>query len=358
MGNFEQIILLLVSGQGILLSLALISGILKKNYSNFFLGLITAVITLEILNIWGMRVAYHSSENAFPFWLLGSYLIVPAALFLFIKANVKPSFGPKAMNLMLFLPAIIEIGVEFFSFYSNSLSGTNYQLLENPIWYHFTETLPLIAMILILVIFGQEILKWHKSWRINRRNNKSVVIQFSKLVVFFATFSLLSLFWFLIAIANVQLFTVFEIGLLIFLFVFGYIGLFQPSFFNIPNVLKIKTKNEKYDHYDDEEELTRIKILFENEKVYIQQKLSLKDVAVRLDLPTRYVSWLINSYYGTSFISYVNSYRVAEALKRIRDPKEHNKTLFGIALESGFNSKSSFNSIFKASTGKNPSDFL
>lgn len=82
MENFEQIILLMVSGQGVLLSIALLSSLFKKNYSNFFLEIITSVITIEILFIWGIRVSYFNNENAFPFYILGSYLIIPPALLL------------------------------------------------------------------------------------------------------------------------------------------------------------------------------------------------------------------------------------------------------------------------------------
>jgi len=355
MENFEQIVLLLVSGQGILLSVALLSGILKKNYSNVFLGLITSVITIEVLSIWGMRIAYHNSEHAFPFWLLGSYLIIPSALWCFIKANVNLHFVPNKRHIILFLPAIIEIGLEFFSFYTYNPSSINDQILDSSIWYYFTEILPLLAMIGVLFFFGREILVLYKLVH-NQKLKKDTLYKFFRLCIFLIFFSLITLFWFLIAIINAQILWIFEICLLLFLFIFGYLGYFQPSFFNVPDLLRIK--DEKYRKYNDNEELKRIKALFEKEKIYIQPKLSLRDVALQLNLPGRYVSWLINSYHHTSFNTHVNSYRVAEVIHRINDPKERNKTLLGIALESGFNSKSSFNSIFKANTGKNPSDFL
>ena len=304
-----------------------------------------------------MRIAYHSSENPFPFWLLGSYLIIPSSLWLFIKANVKLHFVPNKRNFILFLPALIEIGVEFFTYYSNRLLKTNYQLLENSMWYFFTEILPLVATVGILAFFGRELSVLYKLLR-TRQLKKGVLYKLSRLLIFFATFSSITLFWFLIAIVNLQIFLIFEIYLLLFLFILGYLGYFQPSFFNAPDLLGTIEKDKKYVKYNDNEELKKLTLLFEKEKIYKQPKLSLREVASRLDLPDRYVSWLINSYHHTSFSSYVNAHRVTEVINRISDPKEHNKTLLGIAMESGFNSKSSFNGIFKASTGKNPSDFL
>ncbi|WP_166962193.1 helix-turn-helix domain-containing protein [Yeosuana marina] len=357
MKTFEQIILLLVSGQGLLLSFALLSSILKKNYSSFFLGIITTVITLEILNIWGMRTSYHSLENAFPFWVFGSYLSLPPALWMFVKLNTEPTFQLKPKYSILFIPALIEIIIELFSFYSNRLLWTKYDLIENSFWYILTEIVPVISMIVVLIFFAKELN------RLNKRLKKMPIaknkfFQNLRLYLFFIVFSLLTLFWSLITIFDFQVFMIIEILLLFFLFALGYIGYFKPSFFDIPKILKTEIIKENFSQYDDDKELKRLNLLFENEKIFTKQKLSLKEVASRLHLPERYVSVIINSYHNTTFTSYVNSFRVADVIERIKDPKESNKTLLGIAMESGFNSKSSFNSIFKATTGKNPSSFL
>ncbi|MFS4466975.1 helix-turn-helix domain-containing protein [Maribacter sp. 2210JD10-5] len=357
MKTFEQIILLLVSGQGILLSLGLLSAVFKKKYSTFYLGLITAVITIEVLNIWGMRVEYHSSTNSFPFWVFGSYLIIPAALWLFLKENTQPTFQSSTKHFLLFLPAIVEIIVELFLFFSNRVSHTNLELQTNQLWYSYTEIIPVITMVLVLILFGKEL----RSLNLRLRRIQAIKSNFnqvSKLLVIFVFFSILTTFWLLQTVWELQVFQFIEIILLLFIFVLGYIGLFQPSFFNIPKVLKTEIIKEQFSQFNDQSELARLKFLFEVEQVYLQQKLSLSEVAFTLNLPQRYVSGLINSYHGTNFSSYVNSFRVQEALKRINDPNEKNKTLLGIALESGFSSKSSFNQIFKTTTGKNPSDFL
>lgn len=357
MQSLEQIILLLVTGQGILLTFALLSSIIKKNYSNFFLGLITFVLTIEILNIWGMRVSYHNSENAFPFWLLGSYLILPPALLLFVKVNTQPLFQPKPIHFFFLLPALIEIVVEFFSFYSNRFLTTQYQLLENELWYIFTEVVPIVAMAVVVAFFAKALIKLRTGLK-NVSKSRGSFYQTSKLSIFFAVFSFLTLFWFLLALFDVQVFAVIEAILILFLFVLGYLGYFQPTFFDVPKVLKKEIIKEKFSQYDDKVELNRLSDLFTDKKIYTKQKLTVKEVAAHLELPERYVSGIINSYHNVSFTQYVNSFRVAEALERIKDPKEGNKTLLGIAMESGFNSKSSFNQIFKDTTGKNPSDFL
>ena len=304
-----------------------------------------------------MRASYHSAAGAVPFWILGSYLIIPPALFLFVKTNTRPNFQYNSKAKFLFLPAIIEITAELFSFYSNQFFGTSYDLMSIKVWYVFTEIVPVCAMILVLVFFGNELINLYRQLKkIPVKNGGR--FQIHRLTTFFAVFSSLTLLWLLIALFDVQIFTVIEIALLVFLFVLGYISYFKPSFFDIPKILKPQLVKDKYPQYDDETELKRLTTLFEEDKIYTTQKLSIKEVASGMNLPERYVSQLINSYHNVSFNSYVNSFRVKDAMQRINDPSESHKTLLAIAMESGFNSKSSFNQIFKNTTGKNPSDFL
>jgi len=356
MGNLEQVILLLVSSQGILLSVALISSVIKKNYSNLFLGLITLIISLEILNTWGMKVGYHSSANPFPFWILSSYLVMPPALLLFVKINTQPTFHLKPQAFFLFVPAIIEITSEFFTFYSNKLVGTNYHLIKNPYWFAFTEILPVFAMVAVLLIYWIGL----KSLVVqtNELSIKKSLLHSSKLYGLFIVFTLLTIFWFIQGILGFQVFFIIEIILTSFLFILGYIGYFHPAFFDIPKFLKNHISKEEFLQYDDKKELPRLASLFENEKIYTKPRLTLEAVAGTLNLPPRYISGLISSYHNTDFRNFVNSYRVNEVIGRIKDPKYGHLSLFGIAMDSGFNSKSSFNQIFKTFTGQKPSDYL
>ena len=356
MNNFESIVLLLIGGQGILLSLGLISSVIKKHYSNFFLGLITMVFTLEVLNAWGMEVGYHSSGDAVPFWTLGSYLILAPAILLFIRANINPEEKLRPWHFLLFFPASIEILAEIFTFYSNRLSGTDYHLIQNSTWFAFTEVLPIISMLAVLGICWRKLLMLFRSTGVPataKHLTNSV-----KFVSFLVLFSLLTLLWIFQGIIGYQVFSLIEVILSAFLFLLGYVGYFSPFFFDVPQIERARTFKEEYSRYNDADELARLGALFDDEKVYVKPRLTLDELAQQLNLPARYLSGLINSYHESDFRNFVNSYRVREAIKRIQDPRENHKTLLAIAMESGFSSKSSFNQIFKAHTGQTPSDFL
>ena len=62
---------------------------------------------------------------------------------------------------------------------------------------------------------------------------------------------------------------------------------------------------------------------------------------------------IINENLYKNFFDFINTYRIEEMKKQLQGESKY--TILGIAYESGFNSKSSFNRIFKKYTGQTPS---
>jgi AraC-like DNA-binding protein len=98
--------------------------------------------------------------------------------------------------------------------------------------------------------------------------------------------------------------------------------------------------------------------LMEAEKPYLEVELSLPDLARRLRMPVALLSQVINEGTGKNFNDFINAYRVAEFLRQAREPANAHLSLLGIALNSGFNSKSTFNRAFKKVTGTSPKEYL
>ncbi|HAA14428.1 MAG TPA: hypothetical protein DCE41_23200 [Cytophagales bacterium] len=95
----------------------------------------------------------------------------------------------------------------------------------------------------------------------------------------------------------------------------------------------------------------------EEEKPYLDGKLSLTQVAEELGISANHLSQVINSQLGKNFFDFINGYRVALMKEKLQDPANQHLTLLGLAYACGFNSKSSFNHIFKKMTGLTPSQF-
>jgi len=98
--------------------------------------------------------------------------------------------------------------------------------------------------------------------------------------------------------------------------------------------------------------------LMDSEKLFLDSKLSIKTVADKLGMSVNHLSQVINQQSGKNFFKFINEYRVEEAKKLLLDPSNQKYTILAIAYDCGFNSKSSFNTIFKQYTDKTPSDFM
>ncbi|MDB4920055.1 ABC transporter permease, partial [Mucilaginibacter sp.] len=93
-------------------------------------------------------------------------------------------------------------------------------------------------------------------------------------------------------------------------------------------------------------------------KLYYQDpELSLSSLAEKLELTTHELSRIINTVLKKSFNDFINEYRVADVVQKMQDSASDHITLLGIAFESGFNSKTTFNRTFKQMTGKSPAEY-
>ncbi|HEY8915314.1 MAG TPA: helix-turn-helix domain-containing protein, partial [Chitinophaga sp.] len=86
-------------------------------------------------------------------------------------------------------------------------------------------------------------------------------------------------------------------------------------------------------------------------------ELSLGSLAEKLNLPPHELSRVINTVFKKGFNDFINEYRVMDAVRKMQDPAYAHITLLGIAFEAGFNSKTTFNRIFKEMTGKSPTGY-
>jgi AraC-like DNA-binding protein len=102
------------------------------------------------------------------------------------------------------------------------------------------------------------------------------------------------------------------------------------------------------------ERLTRA---LEREALYLNPELRLSDLGAALGIRPYRVSEILNRGLKTSFYDLVNRYRVAKAQELLASPVSAHLNLLGVAMESGFRSKSVFNEVFKKVTGKTPSEY-
>lgn len=91
---------------------------------------------------------------------------------------------------------------------------------------------------------------------------------------------------------------------------------------------------------------------------YLNPDLSLRSLAELIDMNPNQLSWLLNESLGKNFNEFINQYRVETFKNLAKDPANANITVLGLAYDSGFNSKTVFNTYFKKETGLTPKQFL
>lgn len=348
MENLKHVLLLIVSCQGFLLSFSLLFSS-KRDRSNPYLGVILFVISIEMLNAWAVDISYHSSANPIPFWILGSYLLLPASVWLILQ-TYSSSLPSKKIVFLVYLPGIIEIIVEAVSYITYKLSGKSFKLQQFTAWFIFTELIPILGMVIVLLFFGRSL----SQAIVHRHQNKYPV----KLIIQLSILSALTVLWFLQSVIQINLYSYIESFLIASMFLAAYLGYFRPGVFErqrdnaSKNLLATLTEEQIHDVVN----LLTKKLT--EDKIFLQPKLTLEQLSHDLKLQPRHASAVIQHYYKQSFTQLMNSYRVKEVLQKINEPAEKNKTLLAIALECGFSSKSSFNQIFKEHTGKTPSSYL
>ena len=101
---------------------------------------------------------------------------------------------------------------------------------------------------------------------------------------------------------------------------------------------------------------SKLKRVMEQKKLYNNPTLTLADVALELDVKPYVLSNCLKEVLHTRFNDYINSLRVAEVQRLLRDPENGKFTLLTIAFNAGFNSKSSFNRSIKKHLGISPSE--
>ena len=95
----------------------------------------------------------------------------------------------------------------------------------------------------------------------------------------------------------------------------------------------------------------------DKDKLYRDSDLTLQDLAEKLHAPAHQISQAIKDGLKKNFYDVINGYRVEEAKRLLLDPKNRSFTILSVAFEAGFNSTTTFNTVFKKFTGLTPSEF-
>jgi len=145
----------------------------------------------------------------------------------------------------------------------------------------------------------------------------------------------------------------------VFAILIFYKALQKPQFlFNISEEVKIhKYESSKLSREEKEDILKKIENYFVSEKPFLNPSLTIRDISDATNIHSKYISQVINESLNKNFYDFINSYRVKEAMNQLLINGGKEKTILEILYDSGFNSKSAFNTAFKKTTGFTPTEF-
>jgi AraC-like DNA-binding protein len=141
--------------------------------------------------------------------------------------------------------------------------------------------------------------------------------------------------------------------------IIAFFGLQQQSVYP---AIKQVSESEQTDRYVNssltEEQLNdfavRLKNAMVDKELYLETELSLRDLSKTIEVRENNISETFNRHFSQNFFDFVNSYRVQKACELLQ---QSDMNVLTIALEVGFNSRSTFNAAFKKHTGETPSQF-
>jgi len=161
-----------------------------------------------------------------------------------------------------------------------------------------------------------------------------------------------------------------QLGSAAVVFLTGYMSLWQPALFEKAQAARVaepepeaaprplpKYQRNRLDDDDAAELARKLKARMEDGKLYRDATLTLQMLADEVGATPHMLSQVLNLQVGKSFFVFVNSYRAEALMAALADPSQRHRGVLELALEAGFNSKSTLNSFFKRYTGRTPSEF-
>lgn len=118
-----------------------------------------------------------------------------------------------------------------------------------------------------------------------------------------------------------------------------------------------KYKTSSLTKEDREYYMNKVLEMMEKEKPYLDSELTQADLAKKLQMNAHHLSEVLTGSFEKNFYSFINIYRVNNAQELLKNAKYHNYKIEAIGYDSGFNSKTSFNRVFKNITGMTPSQY-
>ncbi len=364
--EFIHFILFLGIGQGFFLAIVIQFINNKNKLANRTLSLILIIASIMLLGRYFFSIGYKNMVF-FRIALFVDILIFVFGplLYLYFRRLIFNESATYRLHLSNFIPAF---GMLVYHLWTYQYSYEEFIVLENQgslyIPFLMIETVGIVFNFYSCYRCFNLLLAYQKEEKKNlsySHGHISFLKTIMVVVILFLTlwvFSYIS-YYFLESSSLIISYNSVWIAISIFIYVIGFYSLKQSDFFRMPISENKGYKNkERLDKKVLKELEEGLEKLMTEEKIYLNHKLTLVAIAQKLNTTTNNVSWLLNNIHKSTFYDYINQYRVKEFVKKIQDGEHHRHTLLALSMDSGFNSKSTFNKSFKKVINDTPSNYI
>lgn len=329
--------------------------------ANKFLSLFLLLVSLWLVDSF-LRISgiYNQAPDYYFLPIYYSFAFGPL-VYLYVKRLIDPQFHFKSLDAFHFIPVSIQAALYFF------LSTKDYSYkrwywieVHQPYTYRIEFDGTFISLA-IYVLLSIQLLSSYKR-RIKDHYSDIHKIRLHWLRSILIVLFVLCIAWFVEVIfrdfyQNYYQFNYTSLILGLLTLILAYGGITQPNL----SVLDMEpdTSEEDQGILEVDQNLKRVILQkMKVEKAFLNPALSLKEFANLCGIPKRKVSQTINLGFSMSFHDFVNHHRVEAVKSLLKTADLEVYTIQGIAMECGFNSKATFNRIFKSYTGITPTQFV
>ena len=357
--DLPAILCLLGVLQALLLALVLVTSKRGNRWANRFLAAIAVTISISV----GASVlSYANYLQVYPHlrWIHQPFDFLPGPLlFLYVSALIYRS-GPGRRALLHFVPAILCFLV-LVPFYVQSAADKRLTV-QPPIWQSGRPALAILLFIVYLVIIVAMLVKYSRRLKEPTPYEKAALLQIRTLVVsFFALWVVaisryvFDLFYPEYGLATKMILTC---GAVVIVYILAYLALKNSAPLESEQLpVRKKYETSKLTPEQSARYLRRLTHAMETDKVYTDGNLTLQKLSARLSIPAQHLSQVVNEQLNQTILDFINMYRIEEVKRRLVSPEMEHMSILAIAEGVGFNSKSSFNAVFKKYTNLTPSEF-
>lgn len=367
--NLIDIVILIGAIQGVLLSVSF--GFIKKGnrYANYIFGVLLFLVSFSIcLNSLEKLLLIEISSGFYKAIESFQLLFGPLLLF-YISRVTNISFRISKKSLSHFIPFTIYLFLMLFDLYL--INDTKYQIIGtdfNSITI-FLEFFTNIQMLLYILLSIRCLKKYREGIENKFSNIDEINLSWIKTLLIGVSLVYLSFLAIFVVLSILKLtdlyFELISVIVSISIYCIAYYIILNARLFdNVNNVQKntieVKTKYENSPLTNGDIKLywKELNLLMTREKLYRTHGLKISELAKLLDIPSQYVSQVISVNTDSSFYDFINRFRVEEIKLKIESGEHLTSTLLAISHDAGFNSKTTFNTVFKRLTGSTPTQFI